>query len=360
MAALGALLIVSLSALADRPAPVIARHRPMHPVGQPVTFEATATADRIVLSYQRYSLVTASDGTHVQLAEEAAVVKTCNAPRGGPASFTCSYTMPVAFPSASLITFNAIASTGDSAITTETYSFAAGDYPWPDDPIPIRLKGDTKSKLDTVFIPAGSIDVATFRDQLDEVLELMFKYEPIRQWRGMHNFWYSGQKGDYKEFCKFTDPPNMANLRVVADAIAYLHQEVLRDCSNIPRMSSELDDEKSIVHENSHTLYGLQDEYCCNTKYKPQECAPNIYGSLANCEADAASLGYDKSNCIQLQYETTIKDVWRIDPSTEPACIMGPNQNKASSLFRAACLRRLRWRYQKCLKGECFPSSACP
>ena len=358
MAALGVLLVLSTSTFAE-PEPVIARHRPMHPVGVPVTFEATAVADRIILSYQRSTLSTAPDGTHVQSTVESAIITTCDSQRPG-TSVTCAFTMPAPFPAGSLITFSAIASNKDNSGSVETYSFAAGEFPWPNDPIPIRLKGDTKSKLDTVFIPAGAIEVSEFADQLDEVLELYFKYDPIRQWRGMHNFWYSGQKGDYKEFCKFTDPPNMAELRVVADAIAYLHKEVLRDCSNIPRMSSEIDDEKSIVHENSHTLYGLQDEYCCNTKYKPQECAPNIYGSLADCEADAENLGYPKSNCIRLEYETTIKDVWRIDPSTEPACIMGPNQNKKSSLFRSACLRRLRWRYQKCRNGECFPSSACP
>jgi len=92
--------------------------------------------------------------------------------------------------------------------------------------------------------------VAKFRDQLDEVIELYFRYEPILTWRSLHNFWYSGQQGHYGEFCKFTNPPNMAHLLAIADAVAFLHQTTLRDCSNIPRMSSEIDDEKTIVHHH--------------------------------------------------------------------------------------------------------------
>jgi len=357
----GILLVVLLLMVANSSASVIARHRPMHPDNtQTVTFEASATmADRVMLSYARSVLSTAADGTHVQTpAEPETTVKVCD-PRGSSSSFTCTHTMAFAFPANSLITYTARAIDVEGT-STETYAFAAGDFPWPDDPIPIRLKGDTVSKLDTVFIPDTDISVATFRDQLDEVIELFFRYDPIRTWRGMHNFWYSGQQGNYEEFCKFTNPPNMANLTAIADAVAFLHTTVLRDCSNIPRMSSEIDDEKTIVHETAHTLYGLQDEYCCNTKYKPQACAPNIYGSLADCEADAAALGYPTSNCIQLKSDTATYDIWRIDPSTEPACIMGPNQNKKTSLFRAACERRLNWRYGKCVGGTCFPSTECP
>ena len=358
---LGILLVVSILVVAPARASVIARHRPMHPDNtQPVTFEASATmADRVILSYERSTLSTAPDGTHVLTpAEPETTMKECN-PRGSSSTFTCTHTMPFAFPANSLITFTARAFDIEGT-STEKYAFAAGDYPWPDDPIPIRLKGDTVSKLDTVFIPDADITVTDFRDRLDEVIELFFRYDPILRWRGMHNFWYSGQQGNYEEFCKFTNPPNMANLTAIADAVAFLHTTVLRDCSNIPRMSSEIDDDKTMVHESAHTLYGLQDEYCCNTKYKPQPCAPNIYDSLASCEADAPALGYAASDCTQLSGGTTTLNVWRIDPSTEPACIMGPNQNKASSLFRAACERRLQWRYGKCSGGNCFPSTECP
>ncbi|HEV7240226.1 MAG TPA: hypothetical protein VGQ36_13385 [Thermoanaerobaculia bacterium] len=361
---LGILLIISTTAVADSSGSVIARHWPMHPSNtQAVTFEATAVADRIILSYERFLLSGGPDSTHMQIPVEAkTIVKTCD-PKGSTTIITCTYMMPVAFPASSLITYTATAVHRGAVSTRETYSFAAGDYPWPDDPIPIRLKGDTKSKLDTVFIPAD-IDVALFRSQLDEVIDFYFRYEPLRFWRGLHNFWYSGQEGKYPAYCQFENPANYANLHVIADAVAFLHQSDVRNCTNIPRMSSKIDSEKTIVHENSHSMYRLQDEYCCNTNYKPQACAPNIYASLAACQADAQALGYPPSYCTQLTYETTIKEIWRIDPGNshgpERPCIMGPNENNQSSVFGAACLRRLNWRYRKCLAGECMTDPECP
>ena len=359
MARMGMLLVVLTLLVARGRAQVVARHQPMHPDNtQVVTFQATAPlADRVTLSYTRYLLATLNFKHTSILVEDERTAQTCTR-QGASGSLTCTYKMPFAFPPSSLIVYTARAS-GRAGNWTEAYAFAAGDWPWPDDPIPIRLKGDTTSKLDTVFIPDTDITLANFRDQLDEVLEQYFRYDAIRMNRGLHNFWYSGQQGHYEAFCGFTNPPNMANLTAVADVVAFLHTTKLRDCSSRPRMSAEIDDEKSIVHESGHMFYNLQDEYCCNSKYKPQSCAPNIYGTLASCEEDAPRLGFPISFCTQLTGTSTL-NVWRVDPSTEPPCIMGPNQNKSTSVFREACARRMNFRYDNCLNGNCFPSPECP
>lgn len=361
IARLAFLLFASIPLLADSVVPmVVAKHRPMHPSDvQTVTFEATATADRVVLSYARFALSTGPDGTHVQTpAERDTIVETCD-PRGTLAKITCTHTMAAPFPPSSLIVYTATAVYDGGHTAEEAYAFAAGTWPWPDDPIPIRVKGNTLSKLDTVFIPDTDLGVDGLRDQLDKVLDFYFKYEPILIWRGVFNFWYSSKTGHYTDFCKFDLPDNYDRLKATADALALLHKTKVRNCSNIPLMSAEVDNEKVIIHETAHTLYALQDEYCCNTNYHPQPCVPNIYGSLADCEADAPNLGYPAANCIQLSSDAEVKNVWRIDPSTEPACIMGPNQNKTSSLFRNACLRRLIWRYKKCIAGTCMSDPTC-
>lgn len=356
------LIVVPLLSVACSNATVIARHRPMHPGNtQAVTFEATATeADRVRLSYERYTLSTASDGTHVQtLAVAETEVKVCDPP-GSSASITCTHVMGSAFPANSLITYTARAWDAEGTSTAESYSFAAGDYPWPDDPIPVRLKGDTASKLDAVFIPDTDITLADFRDQLDEVMELYFRYDEIRTWRGLHNFYYSSRQGNYEEGCNFTNPTNMANLLAVADTVAILHATDLRDCRSGTRMSSEIDYDKTLIHETGHALFGLADEYCCDSSYFTQACSKNLYATLASCQSDAPNLDYPASNCTQLTDGTTTLNFWRIDPTTAPGCMMGPSQHTAGSVFRAACARRLQWRYGKCLGGNCFPSPECP
>ena len=355
-------LIATLFSVACSNATIIARHRPMHPTNsQAVTFEVSVTTgDRATLSYERYALSTGAGGTHVQtLVEAETEVKSCN-PAGSSTTFTCTHTMPSAFPANSLITYTARAWDADGVSTAEIYSFAAGDYPWPDDPIPIRLKGDTASKLDAVFIPDTDITLASFRDQLDDVLELYFRYTEIRTWRGLHNFYYSSRQGNYEESCNFTNPSNMANLLAVADTVAILHSTNLRDCRSGTRMSSEIDYDKTLIHETGHALFGLIDEYCCDTSYSSQPCMKNLYASLASCQSDAPNVGLPASNCTQLTNGTTTLNFWRIDPTTSPGCMMGPSQHSSTSIFREACARRLSWRYGKCLGGNCFPSPECP
>jgi len=290
------------------------------------------------------------------------LVKTCD-PAGNVSSLSCTHTMPSAFPAASLINFKAVAYDDDGKSSSETYSFAAGDYPWPDEAIPIRLKDgtNTQSHYDIAFVPDDDITLTSFRDQLDNVMnDLYFKYSDIRTWRGLYNFYYSEKKGNYEELCNFTDPSNMATLTSVADAVVILHSTDLRDCKSGKRISSEIDYDKTIIHESGHILFGLMDEYCCDSSYSAQACHPNLWSSKANCEAAAPGLSLSTSDCVQLSKGTTTKNFWRIDPTGSNGCMMGPSQHGAGSDFGPACRDRITFRIGKCLGGDCFPSPECP
>ena len=344
-------------------APVVASHSPMHPDNsQAVTFVGSAEGqvDRIDLSYERYSLSAVGGVLTQTLAQADTVVKSCN-PAGSSSSLTCSHTMPSAFPANSLIKFTAKAYDSDNKSSTESYFFASGDYPLPDDPIPIRVKGDPPEKLDVVFIRDTDITASSFASQLDEVIDdLYFKYDPIKFWRGTYNFYYSGESGNYEELCSFTNPSNMANLLAVADTVAFLHQTDLRDCRSGTRMSSEIDYDKTLIHETGHALFGMADEYCCDSSYFQQACEPNLWSSLAGCQTDASGIGYPSSDCTQLTNGSDSINFWRIDPSGTGGCIMGPRQHSADSQFAKACGNRMSFRIGKCLGGDCFPTPECP
>jgi hypothetical protein len=346
-------------------AKIVAKHSPMHPTNsQAVTFEgdATGSVKSVTLSYQRYSLSLNGSGDIVQTPDGSEVqVKTCNAASGA-TSLNCTHTMASAFADNSLITFSAKVIDTDNKSSTESYSFAAGNYPLPNDPIPVRLKGGTTEKLDVVFIPDTDITVANFRNNLDEVVEdLYFKYDAMKTWRGLYNFYYSGVQGNYEELCSFTNPSNMAQLTAVGDAVVFLHQNSLRDCRSGSRISSEINYDKSIIHESGHVLFNLQDEYCCDSSYSPQSCYPNLWSTQAACEAAASDIGYPTSNCVQLSSAGTTLNFWRIDPSTSPkGCMMGPYQHTSDSDFAQACMRRINHRYGKCMAGDCFSTPECP
>lgn len=342
-------------------------HEPMHPTNvQMVTFKAEAWdaledgVDKVVLAYERYALDEGPNGEHLQtLVEPLTTVATCD-PAGTVSSLTCEYTMDSAFPANSFIRLHATAY-GGSESSSKSYSFAAGDYPWPNDPIPIRVDGPPAARLDVVFIPDADTTVATLQDNLDEVIGLYFKYPAIDAFRGLYNFYYSGVHGDYEELCTFTDPSNMGSLAAVGDAIAILHSANLRDCRLGNKMSSEIDYDKTLLHETGHALFDLRDEYCCDSSYSQQACVPNLWGSLSACEAEASSIGYPTSNCTQLSDGTQTLDFWYIDPAGVDGCMMGDSLHNADSDFGQACTRRIYWRYGKCLGGgKCFPYPACP
>jgi hypothetical protein len=192
-----------------------------------------------------------------------------------------------------------------------------------------------------------------FRAALPSVIGgLYFKYAIIKDGRGFYNFYYSGKQGNYESGCNFNNPSNMATLTATGDAIFFLHKDEERDCSTGKRVSSEINYDKSLVHETGHILFGLKDEYCCDSSYSAQPCFPNLWDSLSACQAAAPIIGYPATNCQRLGS----LNFWRIDPSNTTGCIMGDAEHKPGSDFRKACRRRILAKYTRCGNGNCAAS----
>jgi hypothetical protein len=352
-------------------ASLMTTHAPVHPdTDTDVTLKAHAEGrvDKIVISYEVYTLTTGPGGAHVQtLSRPMTEVETCDPP-GNVATLDCLHIVPGGFPAARLIKLRAVVTGGNGETRSESYMFAAGTYPWPDDPIPIRVTGDPAKRMDIVFIPDTDLPLGDFRANLAGVIEnLYFKYETYRgndrgvMWRVIYNFYYSGQQGNYEELCQFTEPANVANLQAVGDAIAILHQAPLRDCKVGGIFSSEIDFDKTLIHETGHALFDLRDEYCCDSAYDQQPCFPNLYATLAACQADAPSLGLAASACTKLTDGEHSIEFWRVDPTSTPGCIMGPAQHPdPASTHGPADRRRIDWRRNNCLGGDCFRSCPVP
>lgn len=340
---------------------VYATHEPMHPANNsPVTFRAVAAANTISLKYERFALAVAPDGTLTQTsAGPVQDLKVCN---GSGAELTCTHSFSQGFPASSLVRFDVAASKPDGSSGSESYFLAAGDYPIADGAVPVRLKTGTTEGLDLVFIGTSDLGPEVLRRSLQDIVhKIYFKYDQLRQWRGVYNFYYSRVAGDYQEGCDFTNPDNMAVLEATGDAVVFVHQAEMRDCKYGKRISSEVWKEKSMVHETGHVLFDLQDEYCCDSNYFPQSCEANLWNTKALCEAAAPGLNYPVSACAQLVNTSgTTRPFWRVDPIGETGCIMGDGQHNPGSTFRTACERRILWRHQKCVAGRCFTTPVCP
>ena len=78
-----------------------------------------------------------------------------------------------------------------------------------------------------------------------------------------------------------------------ADLVLLLHTNPLRDCRWGRKATSEPTSYRTVVHESTHALFNIPDEYCCDGGY--YVAPPVLYSSSANCNGDAASAAW--RNC---------------------------------------------------------------
>lgn len=375
-------------------------HTPAHPIGGNVDFSATATGDvdRIDLWIAEYEIL--PDMTQGQLINEPSIIKSCNPP-AWTNSLTCKATHRVS-GQPRLIKFEARAHAPGAAQKSEAYMFASGKLdtliadleqdallnPTGDPggvnyPVPIRVNSfDTLQYLDIVMIPdtdlapPGEPDpLEAFRGELDEVIALYFKYKSIRKARGLFNFFYSQSTGEYLEpkpggTCEWEGPESPHEIFKRADVALYLHKVEKLDCTSGGKVSSEINNEKSLVHESGHGLYNLSDEYEIRdgSYYRQngqQACMRNVWISnlpegisgRTNCRADVPD-GLTSSDCVDI---VPPGNVWRVDPADremQVGCIMGELQHSEFSDFGPACLRRINWVYRNCFASYCM--AECP
>jgi len=393
----------------------MASHQPAHPIHEDVEFSAKATGevDRLELWLTEYAIAT--DGSLSAVGPES-MIKSCN-PFLWKSSLSCQSIEPLNSDH-TLIKFEVrgFAPGGDEE--SEAYLFASGQYhhtgagevPTENEPIPIRINGDDIQKyLDVAMIPDPDLltpppdpdPASEFRSKLHEVIALYFDYDAIRNARGLFNFYYSPFPGHFWEDlggnCQWDVPVNVSDLLDTADVILYLHKAFVDDCKQGPNISSEIYYGKTLVHESGHGLFGLRDEYrICDSGYYPgqgdQVCNRNIWRDMDYTSGDGESAcaneappGLEPSDCTRIVPPGNVSpwgNVWRIDPADvtglvwlnspdcrfiippdqedRVGCIMGNLQHLDPSDFGPACLRRINFRYEWCLFGECMPDTECP
>jgi len=365
--------------------------------------------DKIELWMTEYAI--ASDGS-VSSVGPGSMLKSCD-PFLWTSTLSCTTSLSLNSDH-TLIEYEARAFAPGGEEESEKYLFASGQYhytdagevPTKEEPIPIRVNSfDIQGYLDIAMIPdpdllmpAPDPDPASeFRSALHDVIALYFKYDAIRKARGLYNFYYSPFQGHYIEAgCNWDLPDNMSDLEATADVILFLHKDNLLDCKQGVKISSEIDYDKTLVHESGHGLFGLRDEYKkCDGSYYPsqadQGCKRNIWRDMDYTDGDGKSAceneappGLEPSDCSVISPPGNVSP-WgrhrRIDPAdftglqwlNSPACrfniqpdqedrvgcIMGDLQHIEPSDYGPACLRRIDFRYEKCLDGVCMPANEC-
>lgn len=88
------------------------------------------------------------------------------------------------------------------------------------------------------------------------------------------------------------------------------------------QMKAPADQEMIVRHETGHAVFGLVDTYCGSTYYWQDDPDPNVWSSLASCQADAQSHHRDPAQCRQIASENSYspvcsKNFWHWDPNPD-------------------------------------------
>jgi hypothetical protein len=295
-------------------------HSPMQPSrAQPVTYTASAQDPDGVQSIEiwedRNELGTCANGQPCGTPLATARLHTCTfTPPEKEAS--CAFTVTSGYPDRSLVGYRAVAADAKGNSATEGWIYyAAGRFPWPDQPIPIYATGPPAKQLDLIFIPDTDYgdDEQRFMDDVTRLIhEAYLSSAPfsqeIRPWRGYWNFYLTYQAAEVKGFDKgcYLPPKNWAVLRSAVNAGAVLHHKEARDCIGIGEgslFSLKVDGPTSkalAVHHTAHSLFSLADEYCCDGGYWESLPQPNVFSSRARCRAYASARDWSINDCRQI------------------------------------------------------------
>ncbi len=190
---------------------------------------------------------------------------------------------------------------------------------------PIIIHGrPTDGYIDVVFVADNTYTGHSFSDFVTDAKRVIKKgYYTLDQrvtsplpadYRNKFNFYYWNTVDEHAAsgMCSWPAPDGYETQATFADNMGLLYYTSgdLSGCANgwgnarfrTPgRLVSERAGEKEIVgqalHESGHAIFGLSDTYCGRTAYHNIPPHANAWTSLANCQTDIASRGWDTTPC---------------------------------------------------------------
>ncbi|MGK2962233.1 MAG: hypothetical protein ACSLFK_08815 [Gemmatimonadaceae bacterium] len=346
---------------------VFVLHSPIQPNNtQTVTYTATAShADGIAaieIWENRNRMHLCSNGMQCATSVSTGILRTCTF---SPVQTTanCAFTTTAGYPDSSFVGYRAVArSAGNKSATEGWIYFAAGAFPWPNNPIPIYGTGAPAEKIDLVFIPDpdyGGNNNQFMQDATSLVTNSYLSSANFaldtRPFRGYWNFYITYQAGDARGFgsgCN-TAPPNWTNLRTIVNSGGILHTAALRDCAGVGDGSlfsiqtGATFTNPTAIHETGHSVFSLADEYCCDGGYWQIGPNANLFSTQTNCQNNATSSSWPTADCVQIG--TT--GWWRSDGTAD----LMQNNNSNTNRYGRSDQRRVYWLYF----NQCAGSAGC-
>jgi hypothetical protein len=190
----------------------------------------------------------------------------------------------------------------------------------------LQLQSDLDRALNVVFVPDDSYgdqsvlsNRQSFLDDLGDAVDTGY-WQNQAFVRNFHlvNYYYMTATGTVAAppagtICPtVTWPSEVSTDAAFADMILLIHTNELRDCAfGGGRATSEPTSFRTIVHESSHALFGLPDEYCCDGGYF--ELPPVLFDSENECNNDPTNAAWRDCESFTATNGTTW---WRSEDTT--------------------------------------------
>jgi len=227
---------------------------------------------------------------------------------------------------------------------------------------PFRIRDTPENKIDVIFVPNRTYNGnrALFLADVRTVITTAYlRSDAIRANVAKFNFYTYADEASvytYGSSPSFTAPAGGCTVfddaTTFADSISVMHPNDLRDwsgsgCSRRV-FTSEPVSYRTFVHESGHSVFGLKDEYCCDSHYSTNPPDPNIFSSKSSCEDYADDHGTPRADCVNFcpAYSGNCGSTgfWKIDPNVDVMrCSQACNDCGATGMcqFGDACLRRV-------------------
>jgi len=217
--------------------------------------------------------------------------------------------------------------------------------------------GEPKDKIDIVFIPDQSYnnDTTLFLQHLNQIIQNSFNSTPvpngstaIKENINKFNFYYIEEEGKI-DWSNWVHKPPKKFYKECSfyDGAAMIHTDSHRDFASGKLFSSEYYNFGTILHEFGHSIFGLADEYCCDSYYFEPKPYKNIWKSNSSCRNDMISEGWDPNACYQFCPAGTGScgsGWWRSDPLPD---IMENDGDEIVPPFQQADLRNINWKFSQ-------------
>lgn len=329
------------------------RYKPLHPANNTaVEFAVKAQDDdgigKAELFVYEYELYVASNGMHSARQRAGGTwgsVKVWNFP-ANPKEINEKHSFAAGFPASSFITYIMEVTDSKSNKKNEEWTFAAGDWPFGNTPIPLWGNGAPANRIDVAFV-ADKGDYANARAMLGDLEPLIFDgfhtNNGVKLGKTYWQFYYSPQRGSITDYDagppRILDIPASVTDSGIIDYGAVIHTTVKRDWASGGNFGTEPTNKGTAVHESGHAAFGLSDEYAGGGHWTSTDPDHNNYNSQASCQTYNTGNGWPAADC-----QNIVDSWWRPEPSAS-ACIMLDDQDANMPEFARTCLSRIIWFY---------------